>query len=43
MTAVASSQQASWASGASRCMKIESAHKSLISRVQPRRFHGSYR
>jgi len=28
------SQQASWASGASRSMKIASAHKSLISRVR---------
>jgi hypothetical protein len=36
------SQQASWASRASRSMKIASAHKSLISPVQPRHFHGSY-
>jgi hypothetical protein len=36
-------QQASWASGASRSMKIASAHKSLISRLQPRHFHGKQR
>lgn len=36
-------QQAACASGASRSMKIASAHKSLISRARTRHFHGSYR
>lgn len=43
VSTVAILRQASWASGASHSMKIASVHKSLISRIQTRHFHGLIR